>query len=495
MLRSTADGCEGSTLIKKGFNPNMSLKSIIIIIVAFFVIILSLIGIRSCNFEKPVSPQIPIKPYTIVSIGDSSIKALTKNLSEYSISEIESLPLNIRKVYKIVVDLDIIKEDLELTMKNLVAIETKKNPDIDEIAVFAYKSKEDAEIGALLVGKMEWCPNGEWELVTPDIASTNDRSSYKYIFDINEEIGNVPKENMVKNNDFNFVNSEEYKDLAVYIVMQDAKKHDASFKIYKTSEDTSSFAEYVQNESTDSRLTYKLKIPTTITRDGNIYCAFLIQQITIYKNKPNIKNIYEYIENNKIIYWVSFYYDTKVIQRTCDRKLNANKLEEIVKNQNNYNNFKEQFKIITTEPILTIKISDISVENSFDDVIIKENKRALVYSALLTFVHTEFNNVKIIAVPMEVKLNPNKVVKQLDEYKVQVDVNRKDLLEYLKEKYGINEYEDLIYKESLSEKNIFEGDFNSRCLQILFGNQGGSKLDDIFNFMKNKSRSEHKVAS
>lgn len=142
------------------------------------------------------------KPYTIVSISDSSMKAVTKNLSEYSIYELESLPVKIRKKYKIVVNFDISKEDLKRSMKHLVAVETKKNPDIDEIVIFAYERKEDAESGAFLFGKMEWCPNGNWEVVTPEIASNNDRSSYKFVFDINDKVGKISNVNRPTKEEF-----------------------------------------------------------------------------------------------------------------------------------------------------------------------------------------------------------------------------------------------------------------------------------------------------
>jgi hypothetical protein len=139
---------------------------------------------------------------------DLSMKALTKNLSDYSVSELKSLPVNIRKEYKIVVSSDISKEELKATMKHLVVQETKNNPDIDEIVVFAYDREEDSK-GAYTFGKMEWCPNGNWDGVTPGIASSNDRSSYKYLFHIKDKVGNISNANVPTKEEFRIYDSFE----------------------------------------------------------------------------------------------------------------------------------------------------------------------------------------------------------------------------------------------------------------------------------------------
>ena len=73
-------------------------------------------------------------------------------------------------------------------MIQLVKDETARNPDIDEIVVFAYDRKEDVD-GAYTFGKLEWCPNGDWAGVTPTIARNNDRNNYKYNVDIKDKVG------------------------------------------------------------------------------------------------------------------------------------------------------------------------------------------------------------------------------------------------------------------------------------------------------------------
>lgn len=73
-------------------------------------------------------------------------------------------------------------------MIQLVKDETSRDPDIDEIAVFAYDRKEDVH-GAYTFAKLEWCPNGNWAGVTPEIARLNDRSTYKFNIDIKAKVG------------------------------------------------------------------------------------------------------------------------------------------------------------------------------------------------------------------------------------------------------------------------------------------------------------------
>lgn len=142
-----------------------------------------------------------VRPYRIVESKDYSIRALTEPFSTYSSTQLMSLPMNIRKIYKIIVPSDISKEELKASMKYLVKQEITKNPDIDDIAVFAYDRKEDSE-GAYTFGKMEWCPNGNWAGVTSYIASSNDRSSYKYVFDIMGKVGNISADDIPTKQEF-----------------------------------------------------------------------------------------------------------------------------------------------------------------------------------------------------------------------------------------------------------------------------------------------------
>ena len=131
-----------------------------------------------------------VREYEIVKTEDLSIKALDKALSQYSSTEIENLPMNLRKVYRVVVPSDISKEELKSTSIQVVIDKTSENLDIDEVVVFTYDRKEDTD-SFYTFGKVEWCPNGDWAGVTSTIASTNDRSSYQYNFDIKDKVGSI----------------------------------------------------------------------------------------------------------------------------------------------------------------------------------------------------------------------------------------------------------------------------------------------------------------
>jgi len=136
----------------------------------------------------PAPPANLPKKYTIANEEDISIKALTKPLSSYTSAEVSSLPTNVRKEYRILVPSDITPEDLKAAMIQLVQNESYKNPDIDEIVAFAYDRKQDIE-SIYTYGKIEWCPNGNWAGVTPEIARSNNRSTYKFNIDIKEKVG------------------------------------------------------------------------------------------------------------------------------------------------------------------------------------------------------------------------------------------------------------------------------------------------------------------
>ena len=160
--------------------------------VVYAFVILFIIGILIPS--PPPTPEAPeynrtlVRNYEIVKTEDISIKALDKPLSAYSTSEIEKLPMNIRKRYRVVVPSDISKEGLKSTLIQVVMDKTLANPDIDEIVVLAYDRKEDTD-DIYTFGKVEWCPNGDWAGVTSLIATTNGRSSYQYNFDIRDKVG------------------------------------------------------------------------------------------------------------------------------------------------------------------------------------------------------------------------------------------------------------------------------------------------------------------
>ena len=129
-----------------------------------------------------------VRDYKIVKEKDISMKAITKPLSSYGPGEVSKLPSNIRKQYDVIVDGDISLEDLKATMVEAVKAEAAKDPDIDEIVAFFYDRKEDIGFGYTM-GKIQWCPRGTWAGVTPEIARSNDRSTYRYVIDVKQRAG------------------------------------------------------------------------------------------------------------------------------------------------------------------------------------------------------------------------------------------------------------------------------------------------------------------
>ncbi|MBA7509689.1 hypothetical protein ES705_01653 [subsurface metagenome] len=129
-----------------------------------------------------------VREYKIVEEEDISIKALGDKLfSEYTAEEIDRLPINKRMKYSITVPRDITEEELKSTLSQIIKEKSTENLEIDEIVVFAWYFKESVGQTAAM-GKAEWCPNGEWGGLSPEIAENDIRDSYKIIFSIDIQI-------------------------------------------------------------------------------------------------------------------------------------------------------------------------------------------------------------------------------------------------------------------------------------------------------------------
>jgi len=114
--------------------------------------------------------------YKIFSTEDLSMKALgNKLLSQYSTSEIQDLPMDKRFSYDVLVARNISEADLLKVAEKVVSDTRKKDNDIDELILNFY----DDEKEKTPTGKATWAPNGEWGLVSPEIARSNSRSLYK----------------------------------------------------------------------------------------------------------------------------------------------------------------------------------------------------------------------------------------------------------------------------------------------------------------------------
>lgn len=123
-----------------------------------------------------------VREYEMIEEEDISTKALgDKVLSEYTSEELERLPLNYRMKYSITIPRDITEEELKSTMAQIIKDKSTENPDVDEIVVFSWYFEGSVGQSAAM-GKAEWCPDGEWGELPPEIAENNNRDSYKIIF-------------------------------------------------------------------------------------------------------------------------------------------------------------------------------------------------------------------------------------------------------------------------------------------------------------------------
>lgn len=126
--------------------------------------------------------------YEIVNTEDLSRKPTTsKKLSEYTVSELESLPTNRKMLYKVVLAHEIKESQVKATIEKVVNDIIEKDNDIDEIALNLYSDKTLTE-GAYDIGTAIWAPFGKLGNVTPEIAKSNNRESYNITYEIKDNL-------------------------------------------------------------------------------------------------------------------------------------------------------------------------------------------------------------------------------------------------------------------------------------------------------------------
>jgi hypothetical protein len=151
------------------------------------------IDFKSNTITKKYFDTIRKPNYIIISSKISSMKALTKKLSEYTRRELVELPKFKTLTITIEVEFDITKKELENTLKFIASKKSEENKDIDEIVIFAYDDKDDIGKIGYTYGKLLWAPNGKKGNITPNIAEYNIRTEYKFNIDIIEKVGNISK--------------------------------------------------------------------------------------------------------------------------------------------------------------------------------------------------------------------------------------------------------------------------------------------------------------
>lgn len=142
-------------------------------------------GNSNSQGEVPPAAQIIVTTAQPTSEYDAE---LVRNYEIISLEDI-SQPTNLRMRYRVVVPSDISKSEFKSTIIQLIIDETVKNQNIDEIAVLVYDREEDTASGFTL-GMVLWNPTGGWGELTQEIASSNNRNSYVYDFNILEKVGN-----------------------------------------------------------------------------------------------------------------------------------------------------------------------------------------------------------------------------------------------------------------------------------------------------------------
>ena len=174
-----------------------------------------------------------VREYKIIEEEEISLKALgDKSLSEYTSEELDKLPKNYRMKYSITIPRDITEDELKSTLSQIIKEKSTENLEIDEIVVFAWYFEESVGKAAAM-GRAEWCPNGEWGGLPPEIAENNIRNSYKIIFSINiqeyeeeEKYGLTESERMQA-----FYDLVELQDLIPFDDPEWDEKNDESYEI------------------------------------------------------------------------------------------------------------------------------------------------------------------------------------------------------------------------------------------------------------------------
>ena len=99
----------------------------------------------------------------------------------------DKMPINFRMKYSITIPRDITEEELKSTLAQIIKDKSSGNLDIDEIYIAAWY--DAASVGkAICLAYAEWCPEGRWEQMPPEIAQNNVRDTYLINFNFNTPI-------------------------------------------------------------------------------------------------------------------------------------------------------------------------------------------------------------------------------------------------------------------------------------------------------------------
>jgi len=160
------------------------------LILMIFVLTFSILGCKEnkkeAEIEKQVTTELTVKTadYEIAKVEDQSRKALgKKSLSQYTTSELEELPINKKKLYRIVLSKDIKENQVKPTVEKIIDKLTANDSDIDEIILWLYSDKEIIN-NPFDIGTAIWAPNGQLGNIDENIAKNNNRENYKIEYEI-----------------------------------------------------------------------------------------------------------------------------------------------------------------------------------------------------------------------------------------------------------------------------------------------------------------------
>lgn len=280
--------------------------------------------------------------------------------------------------------------------------------------------------------------------------------------------------------------NHDTRNLALETIKYSLTSNKVNFKI-DGSHNVDELVKLIKNKSSDEKLFYNVTLPIIIMiNDGSIFIAHINEEISVSKIEPKTdKKIQTTLGNNEK-YWVEYYKTPEIKNINNKTQDSINKILTEINNQGvsittNY------VSIIKTEQPVHIEVNEWCFDKSIEDVIIDDNKRAIVSIILITFAFTGLEDIIVTGLPVKINsIKPGNIetAGMQIQYKKTIHANKLALLNFMRSKKIINEYSDLLYKEDNLEKYIFKGAFNQKASNIMFNDQGGYTLDRLFNYLE-----------
>jgi hypothetical protein len=128
----------------------------------------------SGNKESNNKPQ----EWFVAKIDDHSRKAIVGTFTDYSYREVQKLPKDKKMVYSIVIPSRVTNEQAKIVMDEAIVKITADDPDIDELILDVYSSKDEITGQRWDIGEAIWAYEGKLGGMTPEIVTSNNRTNY-----------------------------------------------------------------------------------------------------------------------------------------------------------------------------------------------------------------------------------------------------------------------------------------------------------------------------